>query len=112
MGKRSVEGGCHCALRHDVLMASEQRSIGGSMCPSGYDEERENIQDHEFLSDAQLRVLSGHDDLTEVTYLEMTVDTTDNTLADLGQRLPNLAQLKLTGSSMATIRDLGTSLES
>ena len=39
-----------------------------------------------------------------------TADTSDNSLGDLGQRLPSLRQLRPSGSNISTLRDLGTGL--
>ena len=36
--------------------------------------------------------LSGHDDLSAVTYLELSVDATDHSLARIGELVPNLRQ--------------------
>lgn len=43
-------------------------------------------------------------------FLELVVDTTANSLGNLGEKVPNLQQIKLNGSNIPTIRDLGTSL--
>eukprot|EP00966_Prymnesium_polylepis_P032908 765627-Prymnesium_polylepis.1 len=42
----------------------------------------------------------------------MTVDTSEQTLGDLGVRLPSLEQLRLSNSNIGTLRDLGTALGS
>ena len=65
----------------------------------------------EFLSDAMLRRLAGREDLESTHFLEMTADTSDQTLGDLGHRLPALEQLKLSNSNISTLRDLGTALK-
>ena len=64
----------------------------------------------EFLSDATLRRLAGRDELEAVRYLEMTADTSEQTLGDLGRRLPALEELRLSNSNISTLRDLGTAL--
>ena len=64
----------------------------------------------EFLSDARLRRLAGRDELEAVRYLEMTADTSEQTLGDLGRRLPALEELRLSSSNISTLRDLGTAL--
>ncbi|KAL1521731.1 hypothetical protein AB1Y20_021386 [Prymnesium parvum] len=64
----------------------------------------------EFLPDEMIRKLAGTDDLSQVTFLEMTVDTSEHTLGDLGVRLPRLEQLRLSHSNIGTPRDLGTAL--
>ncbi|XP_068022783.1 leucine-rich repeat-containing protein 56 [Melanerpes formicivorus] len=64
----------------------------------------------EYLSPRKLRALAGVDDLQAVTALEMQVDTTDSSLGSLGAYLPRLRELKLNGSLLVSVRDLGTTL--
>ena len=73
--------------------------------------EQLSVVAEEFLSDATLRRLSGRDELEAVRYLEMTADTSEQTLGDLGRRLPALEELRLSGSNISTLRDLGTALD-
>ena len=47
---------------------------------------------------------TGESELNNVEYLELIVNTTDNTLGDLGVKLPNLSQLKLNNSTIPSIR--------
>ena len=54
--------------------------------------------------------MTGVNDLKKVEYLEMIVDTSETSLGNFGIYLPNLKQLKLNGSHVPRIRDLGTSL--
>ena len=63
-----------------------------------------------FLPDDRLRELAQREDLTTVSALSFSVDTSENSLSDLGHRLPALKQLRLDGSNIATMRDLGTGL--
>ena len=65
----------------------------------------------EFLSDTTLRRLAGRDDLERVRHLEMSADTSEQTLGDLGRRLPALEELKLSNSNISTLRDLGAALQ-
>ncbi|XP_075401253.1 leucine-rich repeat-containing protein 56 isoform X2 [Tenrec ecaudatus] len=62
------------------------------------------------LSPVRLQALAQVDDLRTVRTLEMCVDTHRNSLGNFGVHLPNLSQLKLNGSRLASVRDLGTSL--
>eukprot|EP01137_Pigoraptor_chileana_P014598 Opistho-2@69424 len=71
--------------------------------------EPENFLDN-YISASKLKMMTGIDDLTKVTFLEMRVDTTENSLGDFGALLPTLVQLKLSNSIIASVRDLGTSL--
>ena len=64
----------------------------------------------EFLGEERLRELSGCENLRVVTSLRFSVDTSENSLGDFGHRLPNLRQLRLDGSNVTTLRDLGTGL--
>jgi len=65
---------------------------------------------NEYLSIDKLKEATGEEDLDNVRYLELVVNTTHQSLGDLGHKLPNLTQLKLNNSTIKSIRDLGTSL--
>ncbi|CAK9097454.1 Leucine-rich repeat-containing protein 56 [Durusdinium trenchii] len=59
-----------------------------------------------------LRHYCGTEELEEVTYLEMQVDSAWQSAELLGLHLPKLLQLKLTNpSSILSLRDLGSSLK-
>ncbi|XP_026095488.1 leucine-rich repeat-containing protein 56 [Carassius auratus] len=62
------------------------------------------------LSPEKLKIISGAEDLHEVTSLEMCVDTREETLDNFGIYLPKLTQLKMNNSLLSSVRDLGTSL--
>ncbi|XP_070552133.1 leucine-rich repeat-containing protein 56-like [Ptychodera flava] len=64
----------------------------------------------EYLSPTKLRTLTGVEDLEDVSFLEMRVDTTETSLGNFGTMLPRLKHLKLNNSIIASVRDLGTSL--
>ncbi|XP_012668817.1 leucine-rich repeat-containing protein 56 [Otolemur garnettii] len=64
----------------------------------------------QYLSPARLQDLAQVDDLQLVRVLEMCVDTQEGSLGNFGVHLPNLSQLKLNGSRLGSLRDLGTSL--
>uniref|UniRef100_U3KCB7 Leucine rich repeat containing 56 n=1 Tax=Ficedula albicollis TaxID=59894 RepID=U3KCB7_FICAL len=64
----------------------------------------------EHLSPRKLKILAGVDDLKQVKALEMRVDTREISLGNFGVHLPNLRELKLNNSLLASVRDLGTSL--
>lgn len=66
----------------------------------------------EYLSDEVLAELTGRPDFAQTDRLEMVVDTHENTLACLGIKLPRLRELRLSGSTLASLRDLGTCLKS
>ena len=50
------------------------------------------------------RLASGVQDLSEVTFLEMQVNTEEQMLGSLGASVPNLLQLKLNDSHILSIR--------
>lgn len=52
------------------------------------------------------------DDLSLITYIELSVNTTTTSIGNFGGYLPNLQQLSLSHSIVHSIRDLGTSLGS
>ncbi|XP_074660110.1 uncharacterized protein LOC141912680 isoform X2 [Tubulanus polymorphus] len=65
----------------------------------------------EYLSPRKLRALTGVDDLDQVKYLEMKVDTSETSLGNFGALLTNLVQLKVSNSIIASVRDLGSCLD-
>lgn len=74
-------------------------------------EEGENfLHDLDYISHAKLVEVTGESDLQTVSFFQAQVDTEHTSLADLGNLLPNLAQLKLSHSNIGSLRDLGTSL--
>ncbi|XP_054998566.1 leucine-rich repeat-containing protein 56 isoform X4 [Sorex araneus] len=62
------------------------------------------------LSPARLKAVAQVDDLRQVSRLELCADTRQSSLGNFGVHLPNLRQLKLNGSRLGSVRDLGTSL--
>ena len=58
----------------------------------------------------KLRALTGQVDLEDVYNLEIEVDTASQSIAHLGEVLPNLETLKLRNSRVESFRDLGTRL--
>eukprot|EP00995_Heteronema_vittatum_P000139 NODE_1019_length_1094_cov_175.200957_g708_i0.p1 GENE.NODE_1019_length_1094_cov_175.200957_g708_i0~~NODE_1019_length_1094_cov_175.200957_g708_i0.p1 ORF type:complete len:322 (+),score=86.89 NODE_1019_length_1094_cov_175.200957_g708_i0:59-1024(+) len=67
-------------------------------------------QDDNDHSTIRLRKLLGTKNFADVTHLELTVDTTEHSIAMLGDKLPNLASCKLSNSKIGSVRDLGTRL--
>ena len=63
-----------------------------------------------YLDDTALRRLTGRADLSTATVLTVQVDAVANSLGDAGHRLPALRELRLNGSVVGALRDLGTSL--
>ncbi|XP_075994803.1 leucine-rich repeat-containing protein 56 [Genypterus blacodes] len=62
------------------------------------------------LSPKTLESLCGTQDLSQVTSLELCVDTREDTLGNFGVYLPNLVQLKLNNSVLLSVRDVGNAL--
>lgn len=64
----------------------------------------EEVLFDEYLSERKLISSTGESDLSKVKYLQLIVNTNGNTLGELGAKLPNLTQLKLSGSVIPSIR--------
>ena len=64
----------------------------------------------EYLSVEDLKRMTGHDDLRRVKRLEAQIDAVSQSVGPLGERLPNLIELRLNGGLVHSLRDLGTSL--
>eukprot|EP00042_Codosiga_hollandica_P049623 m.579544 g.579544 ORF g.579544 m.579544 type:complete len:697 (+) comp57926_c0_seq25:70-2160(+) len=64
----------------------------------------------QYITPQALMQLTGTDDLTQVTFIDLLVDTRSNSLGQFGSLLPNLQQLKLSNSIIPAARDLGTGL--
>lgn len=64
------------------------------------------------LTESKLWRIAGTRNLASVTALELVVDTSRQTVEDLGHLVPNLSSLTLDGSAVSSIRDLGTALKS
>ena len=62
------------------------------------------------ITDDQLMSLTGTRELETCRFLQMAVDSEFVPLSCLGERLPALEQLKLNGSSLPSLRYLGTSM--
>eukprot|EP01064_Diplonema_japonicum_P007067 TRINITY_DN14798_c0_g1_i1.p1 TRINITY_DN14798_c0_g1~~TRINITY_DN14798_c0_g1_i1.p1 ORF type:complete len:355 (+),score=66.02 TRINITY_DN14798_c0_g1_i1:41-1066(+) len=76
-----------------------------SMDPYGLDAFRE------YLSKDDLKRICGTDDLEGVKVLETQIDSVGNSIEGLGHKLPSVTELRLTGSYVESLRDLGTSLK-
>lgn len=59
---------------------------------------------------AFLKQATGVADLGQAVSVQMTVDTKANAVSYIGDRMPNLYELKLCSSSIGSLRDLGTAL--
>ncbi|XP_059150695.1 uncharacterized protein LOC131937357 [Physella acuta] len=64
----------------------------------------------QYLSPGKLQLLTGVDNLETVESLELKVDSRETSLGNFGSLLPNLLELKLSGSCITSVRDLGSSL--
>ena len=84
-------------------------------CSSSYDfgatiEEEDAALLSASITDEQLHALAGTHDLENVRFLQMAVDSEFVPLSCIGERLPALEQFKLNGSSLLSLRSLGTSM--
>eukprot|EP00891_Asterochloris_glomerata_P004095 jgi/Astpho2/4095/Aster-01241 len=61
--------------------------------------------------DEVLRHLAGVQNLEEAVYLDIVVDTAETSISSLDKRMPKLRELKLNGSSLGSLRDLGSGLK-
>lgn len=66
------------------------------------------MQDN-ILAPATLRAITRNPDLHLVSTIEIQVNTEGQSLDDIGVNLPNLVELKLDGSFITSLRDLGLS---
>ncbi|EDV29377.1 Leucine-rich repeat-containing protein 56 [Trichoplax sp. H2] len=94
---------------HRLIQITSYSTLRENPEPSQKDNEDADLFE-EYLSPRKLQSLTGCTNLGEVNYLEIRVNTTDNTLGNFGIWLPNLYELKLTNSIISSVRDLGTSL--
>uniref|UniRef100_A0A8C7AHQ4 Leucine-rich repeat-containing protein 56 n=1 Tax=Neovison vison TaxID=452646 RepID=A0A8C7AHQ4_NEOVI len=99
-GQRQTRQGNMCRLSQPHGQGQGRHGEGGTPVRST------RLTRHRFLQ----RALAQVDDLRVVSMLEMCVNTRENSLGDFGVHLPNLGQLKLNGSCLGSVRDLGTSL--
>eukprot|EP01029_Cantina_marsupialis_P021701 TRINITY_DN5248_c0_g1_i1.p1 TRINITY_DN5248_c0_g1~~TRINITY_DN5248_c0_g1_i1.p1 ORF type:complete len:641 (-),score=164.92 TRINITY_DN5248_c0_g1_i1:245-2167(-) len=65
----------------------------------------------ELISEDKLLEVAGAASLDQITKLSIKIDTSDQSAAKLGELLPNIKELRLSGSKLSTFRDLGTSLK-
>ncbi|XP_041652545.1 leucine-rich repeat-containing protein 56 [Cheilinus undulatus] len=63
-----------------------------------------------YLTPEKLEWLCGTQDLSNVTSLEICIDTQEIILGNFGAYLPKLVQLKMNNSVIMSVRDLGTTL--
>ncbi|ETP36502.1 hypothetical protein F442_15595 [Phytophthora nicotianae P10297] len=64
------------------------------------------------ITEEKLKQLTGGQDLERVTSLQISVDSTKQSVEVIGELLPSLRQLRLQQSNLSSFRDLGTSLRS
>ncbi|XP_057692198.1 leucine-rich repeat-containing protein 56 isoform X1 [Corythoichthys intestinalis] len=63
-----------------------------------------------YLSQERLELLCGTKQLSQVTSLEICVQSPEYSLGNFGSYLPNLVLLKMNNSVLISVRDLGTTL--
>jgi len=54
------------------------------------------------------KAATGEEDISTVHYLEIIVDTRNNSLGNLGDKMPSLSQLKLNNSIIPSVRYVQT----
>ncbi|KAL3659994.1 hypothetical protein V7S43_014919 [Phytophthora oleae] len=64
------------------------------------------------ITEEKLKQLTGGQDLENVTSLQISVDSSKQSVEVIGELLPSLQQLRLQQSCLGSFRDLGTSLRS
>uniref|UniRef100_A0A7M5V0M3 Leucine-rich repeat-containing protein 56 n=2 Tax=Clytia hemisphaerica TaxID=252671 RepID=A0A7M5V0M3_9CNID len=63
----------------------------------------------EFVTQQNLREITGTPDLSQVEELKLKVDTNETSIGNIGSMVPGLKRLNLSNSYVTSIRDLGTS---
>ena len=86
------------------------RDVGSIANPNPIVLEESELIVSEFLSPSKLQLITKSEKLQDVTSIEMIVNTSNTTLGNFGQYIPNLKQLKLNDSFIPSVRDIGTSL--
>lgn len=76
-----------------------------------YADEEVDAAFYDPLSEVALRQYTGTENLEAVRSLEMRVDVREVSASLIGERMPNLVELKLSGSRLSSLRELGTSLK-
>ncbi|XP_004563451.1 leucine-rich repeat-containing protein 56 isoform X2 [Maylandia zebra] len=108
---------CHGSVPHGVRSGTArvlvtELSGSGSINPTPASKPCEDSETpvEFYLSPEKLKLLCGTQDLSNVTSLEICVDTQENTLGNFGVYLPGLVQLKMNNSRILSVRDLGTTI--
>ena len=88
------------------------RAAEAAIASRTVEEEEEEEEDvaRRAIGEQFLKLSSGRENLKEVRTLDLNVDCTDESLQALGELMPNLERLKLSGSTIPSCRDLGTRL--
>ena len=63
------------------------------------------------LTEEKLWRIAGTRDLGSVAHLELVIDSSRQTVDNLGELVPGLHTLSLDGSNLCSLRDLGTALD-
>ncbi|XP_054632493.1 leucine-rich repeat-containing protein 56 isoform X2 [Dunckerocampus dactyliophorus] len=103
--KRDVRPG---SGRVQIIEMDELGPINPDPARSVRDETEPTVQ--LCLSEEKLELLCGTKDLTQVTSLEICVNTQETSLCNFGTSLPRLVLLNMNNSVILSVRDLGTTL--
>mmetsp|Transcript_17022 Transcript_17022/g.20041 ORF Transcript_17022/g.20041 Transcript_17022/m.20041 type:complete len:923 (-) Transcript_17022:192-2960(-) len=101
------------ALREELSSKNLRLGVEMNNVQKGSEEENNEIEEigASIITDDKLRKITGSQDLSSVTQLELIVDSSKNsTLEVLGFLLPSLQRLSLDTSCLTSLRDLGTDL--
>ena len=71
------------------------------------DVERE-FRNIELLTEDKVLEIAGENDAKDVRTIAMRVDTSEQSIAHLGRLVPNLREIKMSGSILASFRDFGS----
>ena len=63
------------------------------------------------MTEEKLWRIAGTRDLGSVAHLELVIDSSRQTVDNLGELVPGLHTLSLDGSNLCSLRDLGTALD-
>ncbi|XP_065196094.1 uncharacterized protein LOC135827540 isoform X2 [Sycon ciliatum] len=69
------------------------------------------MREENYLSQGRLSGITGIADLGTITFLELQVNTHHQSLGNFGSHVPNLKHLKLNGSPLKSLRDVGSQFD-
>lgn len=91
-------------------MPSPSHARGGSFNVFDSDEPTKSVFD-DMITEEYLQKVAGTQDLMTVTSIKLQIDTSYQSLLDIGDLLKRLDHLILDGSKISSVRDLGVGLK-